>query len=303
MMDPDYVLFARAVDAGSLSAAGRMLKISPAMMSKRIARLEARLGVRLVHRTTRRLALTEAGAGLHRDIVAILDAIQQAEDRVTNRHRTAAGPLRVSAPTSFGRLHVAPHIDHFLKAHPQVELELNLSDAYVDLLTERVDVAIRITSEAPASLEAHYLAANRRILCASPAYLAEHGVPRRISDLSDHRLLAANGQLPWRLINGRARKLVDGHSHVRTNSSEIVRELALSGVGIALRSLWDVGEMLAEGRLVQLLDGWEGPGDLAVYAVHPRAGGRPAAVDAFVAFLKHCFSHVSWNEAAHSASG
>ncbi|HKY82764.1 MAG TPA: LysR family transcriptional regulator [Sphingobium sp.] len=298
MMDPDYILFARAVEAGSLSAAGRLLKISPAMMSKRIARLEARLGVRLVHRTTRRLAPTEAGARLHQDLLAILEALQQAEDRVTNRHRSVSGPLRVSAPTSFGRLHVAPLMHAFLTAHPQVELELNLTDAYVDLLTERVDMAIRITSAVPASLESHYLAANRRILCASPAYLAEHGVPRRVADLAGHRLLAAEGQLPWRLLNGRSRKLVDGRSHVRTNSSEIVRELALSGVGIALRSLWDVGELVEEGRLVQLLDGWEGPGDLAVYAVHPRAGGRPAAVDALIAFLKASFETISWNEEA-----
>lgn len=297
MMDPDYVLFARAVEAGSLSAAGRMLMISPAMMSKRIARLEARLGVRLIHRTTRRLALTEEGVSLHRDIVAILDAIRAAEDRVTNRHHAISGPLRVSAPTSFGRLHVAPHVDCFLKAHPRVELELNLSDAYVDLLADRVDVAVRITSDVPASLEAHPLAANRRILCASPAYLAEHGTPQRIADLASHRLLAADGQLPWRLISGRSRRQVEGRSHVRTNSSEIVRELALCGVGIALRSLWDVSELVAQGRLVRVLDDWEGPGDLAVQAVHPRAGGRPAAVDAFISFLRETFRDAPWNRA------
>ena len=294
-MDPDYLLFARAVEAGSLSAAGRILNISPAMMSKRLSRLEARLGVRLIHRTTRRLALTEEGASLHRDLVAILDAIQQAEQRVTNRHRTASGPLRISAPTSFGRLHVAPHVARFLDLHPRVDLELNLSDAYEDLLAERIDIAIRITSDIPAHLEGHPLAANRRILCASPAYLAAHGAPGKIADLAHHRLLAADGQLPWRLVNGRARKLVDGQSHVRTNSSEIVRELALTGVGIALRSLWDVGDLIAQGSLVRVLDSWEGPADLAVHAVHPRAAGRPAAVDAFIAFLRESFSDASWN--------
>lgn len=295
MMDPDYELFAKAVEAGSLSAAGRMLMISPAMMSKRIARLEARLGVRLVHRTTRRLALTEEGAILHGDIVAILDAIAQAEDRVTNRLRTASGPLRISAPTSFGRLHVAAHVGDFLKTYPNVELELNLTDAYVDLLSEQVDVAIRITSDVTASLDAQLLAPNRRILCASPAYLAEHGSAERIEDLTRHRLLAADGQLPWRLVNGRSRKLVEGRSHVRTNSSEIVRELALSGVGIALRSLWDVGAQLAEGKLVRVLDGWEGPGDLGVHAVYPRAAFRPLVVDAFIAFLRDRFDGASWN--------
>ncbi|WP_449469803.1 LysR family transcriptional regulator [Sphingobium chungangianum] len=294
-MDPDYLLFARAVDAGSLSAAGRILNISPAMMSKRISRLEARLGVRLIHRTTRRLALTEEGASLHRDLVAILDAIHQAEQRVTSRHRSASGRLRISAPTSFGRLHVAPHVGRFLDLHPRVDLELNLSDAYEDLLTERIDVAIRITSDIPLHLEGHHLATNRRILCASPAYLAAHSIPDKIADLPRHRLLAADGQLPWRLVNGRARKLIDGQSHVRTNSSEIVRELALTGVGIALRSLWDVGDLIAEGSLVRVLDSWEGPADLAVHAVHPRAAGRPAAVDAFIGFLRDTFRDASWN--------
>jgi len=298
MMDPDYLLFARAVEAGSLSAAGRMLNISPAMMSKRISRLETRLGVRLIHRTTRRLALTEEGASLHNDIAAILEAIQQAEDRVTNRHRAISGALRVSAPTSFGRLHVAPHVQRFLQDHPKVDLELNLSDAYEDLLTQRIDLAIRITSAVPAHLQGHYLAANQRILCASPAYLAEHGAPQKIADLSHHRLLAAEGQLPWRLVNGRARKQVDGRSHVRTNSSEIVRELAVTGTGIALRSFWDVGPLLAQGKLVRLLEGWEGPDDLAVYAVHPRAAGRPAAVDAFIGFLRNMFRHGDWNNAS-----
>jgi len=298
MMDPDYLLFARAVEAGSLSAAGRMLNISPAMMSKRISRLETRLGVRLIHRTTRRLALTEEGASLHNDIAAILEAIQQAEDRVTNRHRAISGALRVSAPTSFGRLHVAPHVQRFLQDHPKVDLELNLSDAYEDLLTQRIDLAIRITSAVSAHLQGHYLAANQRILCASPAYLAEHGAPQKIADLSHHRLLAAEGQLPWRLVNGRARKQVDGRSHVRTNSSEIVRELAVTGTGIALRSFWDVGPLLAQGKLVRLLEGWEGPDDLAVYAVHPRAAGRPAAVDAFIGFLRNMFRHGDWNNAS-----
>ncbi len=295
-MDPDYLLFARAVEAGSLSAAGRLLNISPAMMSKRLSRLESRLGVRLIHRTTRRLALTEEGASLHRDLVAILDAIAQAEDRVTNRRRTASGPLRISAPTSFGRLHVAPHVGRFLEQHPRIDLQLNLSDAYEDLLADRIDLAIRISSDIPAHLEGHHLAANRRILCASPAYLAAHGTPEKNADLSRHRLLAADGQLPWRLVNGRARKLVDGQSHVRTNSSEIVRELALTGVGIALRSLWDVGHLIADGRLLRVLDHWEGPADLAVHAVHPRAAGRPAAVDAFIAFLREIFRDASWNE-------
>lgn len=293
-MDPDYALFARVVEAGSLSAAARALLISPAMVSKRLARLEARLGVQLVHRTTRRLALTPAGERFHADVAAILRLMREAEARLTGVRDAPRGPLRVSAPTSFGRLHIAAHLHAFLAAHPEVALELDLSDANADLFAGRIDVAVRITADLPASLAAHRLAGNRRILCASPAYLDRHGMPERVADLAGHHLLAASGQMPWRLVSGQRRAQVDQPSHVRTNSSEIVRELALTGVGVALRSLWDVGDALADGRLLRVLPAWEGPSDLAIYALHPRGEAVPAAVSAFVAFLHTVLGPAPW---------
>lgn len=293
-MDPDYLVFARIAAEGSLSAAGRAMLISPAMISRRLARLEARLGVQLFHRSTRRLALTAAGERFHADVAAILRSIGEAEARVTGAQAEPSGSLRVSAPTSFGRLHVTPRLGEFLDLHPQVRLELDLSDGYADLFAGRFDLAIRIATAVPPSLEAHRLGGSRRILCASPAYLDRAGVPAGIGALAGHRLLAATGQLPWRLVNGRRRRTVDGVSHVRTNSSEVVRELAVAGVGIALRSLWDVGPMLADGSLVPLLPGWEGPGDLAVLAVRPRGLPSPA-VGAFVAFLQRAFASADWD--------
>ncbi|MEG8039929.1 LysR family transcriptional regulator [Sphingomonas sp. LR60] len=295
MLDPDYVLFAQVIEAGSLSAAARALGISPAMASKRLARLEARLGVRLIQRTTRRLAATDAGERFHADVSAILHEIAAAEARVTGVRDEPAGVLRVSAPTSFGRLHIAPRLHDFLRAAPRVSLELNLTDANVDLVAERVDVAVRIARDIPPSLTAHRLGSSPRLLCAAPAYLAEHGQPRTPTDLLRHRLLAAEGQWPWQLVNGRRREAIDAQSHVRTNSSEIVRELALAGVGIALRSIWDVGDALAAGRLVAVLPGWEGPRDLAIHALHPRAPAVPAAVTAFVAFLKKTLDPAPWS--------
>ncbi|HUD92919.1 substrate binding domain-containing protein, partial [Sphingobium sp.] len=223
-----------------------------------------------------------------------LAAIQEAEDRATARLRTVSGVLRVSVPTSFGRLHIAPHIGKFLALYPDVDLSVDLSDTYVDLLVEPVDLAIRITNAVPGSCEGHHLAANRRILCASPAYIARHGTPRALSELTSHRLIAAAGQAPWRLINGRTRRVIDFKSKVETNSSEMVRELALSGVGIALRSLWDVGHLLASGALRPVLPEWEAPRDLAVYAVHLRGKGRPAPIDALVAFLKTIIDDRQW---------
>lgn len=292
MMDPDYALFAAIAEEGGLSAAGRRLAISPAMVSKRLVRLEARLGARLVHRTTRRLALTTAGERLFEDLRAILSALDDAERRVTGAAATPSGLLTITAPTSFGRMHVAPHLGRFLDACPQVTLRLDLSDDFADLIESRADLAIRITADPGSSLTAHRLATNRRILCASPAYLAQSGTPASVADLRGHRLLAAQGQLPWRLTGPGGGVNVDGTSHVRTNSSEVARELALAGVGIALRSLWDVSDALADGRLRQILPAHEGLADVALFAVHLPQPRPPMALSAFIAFLKDLYAPV-----------
>lgn len=292
-MDADYALFARIVESGSLSAAGRAVGLSPAMVSKRLARLEARLGAALVNRTTRRLALTETGERFHRDVLAILKAVEEAEARVAGQSAGPSGLLRVSAPTSFGRLHIAPHLKRFLDDYPRVELDLDLSDGFVDLMAERIDVAVRITPAVGGGVTARRLATNRRILCAAPAYLAEHGTPGDTASLSGQRLLAATGQFPWRLSDANGRTVaVNGASHVRTNSSEVVRELAVAGVGIALRSLWDVSADLAAGRLVRILPACEGPADVGIYAVSPRRTGIAPAVLAFMDFLERLYMPV-----------
>ncbi|WP_230772303.1 LysR family transcriptional regulator [Sphingomonas sp. Leaf4] len=299
-LDPDHALFVAIVDAGSIAAAGRAHGLSPAAVSKRLARLEARLGARLVERTTRRLHPTAAGAQLHADLTHILAALAAAEARVGGAAAVPSGRLRVAAPTSFGRLHIAPHLGDFLGHHPAITFELLLSDAYVDLAAERIDCAIRITDRVPPGLTARRLATNRRVVCASPAYLAAAGVPMTPDDLARHRLLAADGQLPWRLLTPGRRALIEGASAVRTNSSEVVRELALSGVGVALRSLWDVGEPLRDGRLVRVLPAWEGPHDLGILAIH---GPQPsAAVTAFVDHLAPRLHAASW-EALDSTTG
>jgi DNA-binding transcriptional LysR family regulator len=285
-VDRDYQLFARIVDLGSLSAAGRELGLSPAAASKRLAALETRLGARLIYRTTRRLTTTEAGRAFHEDVRAILAAAEAAEARVAGRIESPSGLLRISAPTSFGRLHVAPHLPAFLDRHPAVRVELLLDDGYTDLLADRVDVALRIASEpSSASLAARLLAPNRRILCAAPAYLDRHGIPGSLGQLAGHRLLAASNQTPWRLESARSRRTIEVNSYVLTNSSEVVRELALAGVGIALRSTWDVGHELASGALCRILPDWQGASDVGIYAVHARAEPLPAALRAYVAHL------------------
>jgi DNA-binding transcriptional LysR family regulator len=291
-MDPDCSLFVEVVNAGSLSAAARKLRLSPAMVSKRLSRLEERLGARLIHRTTRRMATTEAGQAFFEDMSDILAAARAAEARVAGQTGRVAGRLSVSAPTSFGRLHIAPHLKHFLDRYPGVDLDIRLDDSYVDLITERLDLAIRISSPREAGLAYRKLAANKRVLCAAPAYLSSHGMPTDLHELERHSVLAATNQIPWRLAGPQGPVSLNARSVVSTNSSEIVRELAIAGHGIALRSLWDVNAELRSGSLVRIMPGYEGDSDIAIFAVHPRSSTVPAAVTAFVDYIESVFAPV-----------
>jgi DNA-binding transcriptional LysR family regulator len=295
MIDRDYDLFTEVVAAGSLSGAARRLRISLAMVSKRLAHLEQRLGTRLIHRTTRRLSLTEAGERFHADVVDILSAARAAEARVSGQEKEMAGNLRISAPTSFGRLYVAPFLSAFLDNHPRIAVQLDLSDGFVDLAAERIDVAIRITGAVPASLVAHRLGDSPRVLCAAPSYVEKHGVPTTVAQIRGRDQLAAVGQLPWRLEGPAGAAIIDGTSRVQTNSSEVVRELTLAGAGVALRSLWDVDHDIASGRLLRLLPDYAGASDAGIYAVHPRAPLVPASVTAFVDYLKALWSPPPWS--------
>lgn len=285
----EYELFARVVEAGSLSAAGRELGLSPAQVSKRIARLEDRLGVRLIERTSRHLALTELGRPFYERVRGILDSVGEAEALVSGRSPAARGLLRISAPTSFGRMHIAPHLKPFLDAHPSLTVELNLTDSYVDLDAEGVDLAVRIAVLDEGAGPATLLAPNRRLLCAAPLYLAEHGEPQTLASLRGHRLLAAANQSPWRLVGPEGPAVVRVRSAVRTNSSEVVRELLLSGVGVALRSTWDVSAELADGRLRPLLSEWAGATDVGIHAVRSARRGASPPVTAFVTYLQSLY--------------
>lgn len=294
MFDPDYDLFLAIVEAGSISAAARARGLTTAALSKRLARLELRLSTRLIHRTTRRLVLTPAGRDLHDTLLPLRTALLEAEERVGGGGGPPRGPLRITAPTSFGRMHVIPCLPAFIAAWPEVSLTVDLSDEFVDLLDGRCDLAIRIGARGGPllgkGLVAHRLGTSRRVLCAAPAYLDRFGAPADLADLAGHRLLATTSQLPWQLDGPEGTVTLAGQSHVRTNSSEVVRELALGGCGIALRSLWDVGEALAAGTLRRILAEYEGSQDVGIFAVH---APLPAVPSRLRAMIDHLAAHLA----------
>lgn len=286
----DMEIFARVVAAGSMSAAGREMALSPAVVSKRIRRLEDRLGTRLLQRTTRQIALTEAGQGFYDRVLAILASVEEAETFVTRGSAQARGTLKVSAPTSFGRLHVAPHLGKFLEANPDLSVSLDLSDDFVDIVGDGYDLAIRIAELSDSSLVARRLAPVHRVLCAAPSYLARHGEPQSLADLTEnHVRLAATAQDPWRLVGPQGTEIVRASSHLRTNSSEVVREALIAGVGVALRSTWDIGPELRDGRLRIVLPAYRASRQVGLHAVYPSRRFLPAKVRVFIDFLAHLY--------------
>ena len=288
----EYEIFVRALEEGSLSGAARRLDLSPAMASRRLARLEDRLGVRLIERTSRRLAPTEAGRLVYERALQLLDGVEDLEALVSRRTTQARGLLRVTAPTSFGRRRLAPYLQPFLEAHPRLTLELNLTDAFVDLLAEDVDIAVRIGSYDDANPSMQKLATNKRVLCASPDYIARHGEPSSLDDLKNHAQLAAENQSLWRLEGPDGPVTFRARSRVRTNSSEVAREMVLAGAGIALRSTWDVGEELKTGQLRTVLPRYSGASDVAIFALTAGRARAETRVKAFIDFLSQLYGDI-----------
>jgi DNA-binding transcriptional LysR family regulator len=259
----DIALFLRVLDLGSISAAARSLDLSVAVASQRLKRLERELGVRLLHRTTRQLhatpeglLLATQGRGLVEDLEALTGGLRQSGAGV-------AGTLRVTMPSTFGRMYVSPLLPEFLARHPALRLSVGLDDRQVDLVGAGLDLAIRIGALDDSSLVSRQLATNRRVLCASPDYLRRHPAPRTAADLARHEcLLLAGGrsrQDTWRLVDRRGREVaVRVTGRIESNQGDLLRDAALAGLGIALHSLWHVSDDLRAGRLRQVLPeyGW-----------------------------------------------
>lgn len=288
--------FAEVVARGSLSAAARAEGIAPAMIGRRLDALEARLGVKLLQRTTRKLVLTDEGVAFLEDCHRILGELDDAEAAVSERSARATGHLLVSAPAGFGRQHVAPLLPSFLAEHRDVSVNLNLNDRVIDLLGEGVDVAIRIASMSDSNLVGVKLADNRRVVVASPTYLKRHGRPQHPGDLARHNCLpisSEGSQRGWTFLdNGQPLTIKVGGNMV-CNDGAVLHAWALAGKGLAWRSMWEVGEQIARGALVTLLDEYAAPGN-DIHAVFAQRRHLPLRIRVFVDFLRRSYSEPAY---------
>lgn len=284
--------FAEVATRGSLSSAARAEGVAPAMIGRRLDALEERLGVKLLQRTTRKIALTNEGTAFLEDCQRILADLEEAETAVSERSARASGQLAVSAPAGFGRQHVAPLVPSFLTEHRDVKLTLSLNDRVVDLIGEGIDVAIRIASLTDSNLIGVKLADNKRVVVASPAYLKRHGVPTSLDELSNHNCLAFSSdgsQRGWTFRQNGKNVTLKVEGNMVCNDGEVLHDWAVSGKGLAWRSMWEVGSEIESGKLATVLDEFTAPGN-DIYAIFAQRRHLPLRIRAFVDFLRHAYS-------------
>jgi DNA-binding transcriptional LysR family regulator len=292
--------FVAVANKGSLSAAANAEGVAPAIIGRRIDSLEDRLGVKLLVRTTRKVTLTFEGTAFLEDCLRILNDFQNAEASVSLGGIKASGHLKVTAPAGFGRVHVAPLIPAFLQTNKDVSISLDLSDRLVDIVNEGIDVAIRIAQLDDSSLVGAKLADNTRVVVASPAYIKARGLPTHPSQLSQHTCLtfgsSANQSRGWSfLINGEVVQMkLSGK--VECNDGAVLHDWAITGQGVAWRSMWEVNDDLRAGRLITILNEFRAP-DNAIYAVFPQRKQMPLRARMFIDYLKKTFSEPNyWNK-------
>lgn len=283
-------VFVHTVRSGSMSEAARSLNVTPAAVSYRLSKLEKSLGTRLLHRTTRRIALTQDGAEYLRQAERIISELEKIEAPVSRRDEEPQGILKVTMPASFGRQNIAPVMPKFLKRYPEVRLNLVMTDEIIDIMTQSIDLAIRICQLEDSELIARKIAPDRRVVCASPDYLKRYGTPRTPSDLADHNCLILSQQPYWLFKgpNGLERIKISGN--FECNNGEVIREATCAGLGISLKATWDIAGALKSGRLVTVLDDYPISSDTSIWAIYPSRRNVPAKVTAFVSFLKEHFS-------------
>ncbi len=292
-------VFLAVVEEGDFSAAARRLRMTPSAVSKIIGRLETRLGVRLLQRSTRSISLTSEGGAYAESARRILGDIEDAEFAI-QPSAEPRGRLRVSLPSAFGHRLIVPMLPDFIARFPEIDLVLDFSDAIADLMNGDADVAIRVAAQSDSTLVVRRLASNRRVICAAPGYLERHGVPKTPDDLQRHACLAitAHGRLNvWEFQDGNGRHAIRVRGSVEANSTEALRRLALAGIGIVRLSEILVGGDIRAGLLVPLLTDWNYAEAEPITVVYPHRRFLPPRVRVFVDFLAEQFARRPWEEA------
>jgi len=285
-------VFVAAVEEGSLAAAARRFGLSAAMAGKHVGALESELNARLLHRTTRRLSLTDVGQTYYERCKRILEAFDEARREASDSQSTARGVLRVAAPVTFGAMHLGEVVARYMEDHPHVNVEVLLGDRYVDLIDAGVDVAIRIGQLDDPALVTRRLAPCRMVVCASPAYLKRHGTPRKPADLMRAQRLAFSEAVSagdWTLYDGKKRAYaIDGPCRMTANNTQMLLAAAIAGAGIAYGPTFVFGPHIRRGELVALLPSYRAA-ELTIQAVYPSARRIPLKVRRFVDYLAETF--------------
>jgi DNA-binding transcriptional LysR family regulator len=291
-------VFTAVVDAGSFTGAADKLALSRGMATRYVAQLEEHLGVRLLHRTTRKLSLTEAGNDYNERAIQVLAMVAEAESSVAQEASVPRGTLRVSSSNAFGARHLGPAITEYLQRYPGVQVDITLNDRVVDLVEEGFDVAIRVATKIDPGLVARKLAHTRLVACASPGYLKKHGVPKVPEDLVNHQCLTyayVSSPNEWRFRRAGVEKKILVSGGLCGNSGDILRSAAVEGLGITLQPDFLAYEALRERKLVRVLADWE-TDDHAVFAVYPNRKFLPPKVRSFIDFLVERFGpEPYWN--------
>ena len=285
----DLKAFVQVVESGSLTRAAEALQVATSAVSRRIKDLEQRLGTQLLQRTTRQMRLTAAGENFHRRSVEILQALQEAEAEAGVQAAALSGPLRIAAPLSFGHSHLAPILIDFACEHPDLELDVDLSDRMVDLVAEGLDLAVRIGNLRDSSLIARRLAEVQTVLCASPSWIEKHGVPETAADLNGQSMLIYTGgnqssSIPFKKAGGET-GAVELSPVLRSNNGDFLSDAAIAGIGLALQPTFIVHKAIEAGQLVTLLPDHIFP-TVTIHVVYPQTRHVSARARAFIDFAR-----------------
>lgn len=292
-------LFVRVASTHNISQAGQEQNLSPAVASSYINKLEKSLGTRLVHRTTRHVSLTEDGAAFLPHAEDVLASVEAAEASVGRGNHSPSGTLRITAPASFGRMHLMPQMKGFMEAYPNLMIDCRFSDSIVDLVEGGFDIAIRNAELKSSSLIARKLAPDNRILCASPHYLEQFGTPKTPQDLQNHHCLTLTGLDSWQFATPDGPVTIKVKGRLRTDNGEAVRDACVQGIGITVNSTWSAYHHLQSGELVQILSNYPLISNTALWAVYPSSRQLAPKVRAFIDYFTEVFGETPyWERAA-----